>query len=188
MADPRRCAIGSAAATPSIKSSLLSGFPGKLLLTLQPSTTYFPQQLHPDKAKEAALCLLAYYKTSSLYRRLIHPSQPTLSLSYTQQRTIQSTTLRKNLPTQPDNMSSAQQTVKNITKVQPRPTTFLSLAPETSASYPTAQATSPAPLGIARRSSSVSSTGSLRVLKLGPVHWGEHPGAHKEDFYEVAVE
>jgi hypothetical protein len=91
-------------------------------------------------------------------------------------------------------MSSSEQTVKNIAKVQPRPTTFLSLAPETSASYPTVQAIKPAALGTSRRSSSVSSasstggTGILRVLKLGPVHWGEHPDEHKADFYEVAVE
>ncbi|TGJ85933.1 hypothetical protein E0Z10_g2798 [Xylaria hypoxylon] len=86
-------------------------------------------------------------------------------------------------------MSSSQQTIKRVTKVQPRPTTFLSLAPETSASYPTAQDIKPA--ANPRRSSSVSSAssvGGLRVLKLGPVHYGEHPDEHKEDFYEVAVE
>ncbi|KAI1362762.1 hypothetical protein F5Y08DRAFT_341388 [Xylaria arbuscula] len=79
--------------------------------------------------------------------------------------------------------------VKNITKVQPRPVTFLSLAPETSSSYPTAQDIKPALHP--RRSSSVSSAGStssLRVLKLGPVHYGEHPDEHKEDFHEVAVD
>ncbi|KAI1425771.1 hypothetical protein F5Y12DRAFT_713850 [Xylaria sp. FL1777] len=84
---------------------------------------------------------------------------------------------------------SSQQTFKNITKVQPRPNTFLCLAPETSASYPTAQDIKPA--AHPRRSSSVSSassTGSLRVLKLGPVHYGEHPDEHKEDFHEVAVD
>jgi hypothetical protein len=89
-------------------------------------------------------------------------------------------------------MSPSEQIGKNVTKVLPRPTTFLSLAPETSASYPTAQAIKPAAT-TTRRSSSVSSSSSsnsssLRVLKLGPVHWGEHPGEHKEDFYEVAVE
>ncbi|KAI8628857.1 hypothetical protein F5Y19DRAFT_475945 [Xylariaceae sp. FL1651] len=82
-------------------------------------------------------------------------------------------------------MSSAEQT-QNITKVLPKPMTFLSLAPETSASYPLAQNIKPATT--TRRSSSVSSAGSLRVLKLGPVHWGEHPDEHKEDFHEVAVE
>ncbi|KAI1193253.1 hypothetical protein F5X97DRAFT_328723 [Nemania serpens] len=84
---------------------------------------------------------------------------------------------------------SSQQTAKPITKVQPRPIAFLSLAPETSASYPSAQDIKPA--AHPRRSSSVSSAGSvggLRVLKLGPVHWGEHPDEHKEDYYEVAVD
>lgn len=89
-------------------------------------------------------------------------------------------------------MSSSIPAVKSITKVQPRPSTFLSLAPETSSSYPTAQDIKPALHP--RRSSSVSSAGSLgtntslRVLKLGPVHYGEHPDEHKEDFHEVAVE
>ncbi|KAI1649907.1 uncharacterized protein F4817DRAFT_329100 [Daldinia loculata] len=70
-----------------------------------------------------------------------------------------------------------------------QPQMFLSLAPTTSASYPTAQSIKPALH--ARRSSSQSSVGSvnsLRFLKLGPVHYGEHPGEHKEDFHEVAVE
>ncbi|KAI0397393.1 hypothetical protein F5Y17DRAFT_455055 [Xylariaceae sp. FL0594] len=83
-------------------------------------------------------------------------------------------------------MSSSEQVNKNVNMVLPRPTHFLSLAPETSASYPTAQAIKPATTS--RRSSSVSSNGSLRVLKLGPVHWGEHPDEHKEDFHEVAVD
>lgn len=87
---------------------------------------------------------------------------------------------------------SSEQTLRMITKVGPRPTAFLSLAPETSSSYPTAQAIKPATANTtARRSSSVSSAGtpgSLRVLKLGPVHYGEHPDEHKADFYEVAVE
>ncbi|GAP85356.1 hypothetical protein SAMD00023353_1001600 [Rosellinia necatrix] len=86
---------------------------------------------------------------------------------------------------------SSQQT-KRVTKVGPRPVAFLSLAPETSASYPTAQDIKPATVNTtARRSSSVSSAssaGSLRVLKLGPVHFGEHTDEHKADFYEVAVE
>ncbi|KAI1353399.1 hypothetical protein F5Y01DRAFT_312891 [Xylaria sp. FL0043] len=83
---------------------------------------------------------------------------------------------------------SSGQTLKTISEVQTRPTTFLSLAPETSASYPTAQDIKPA--AHPRRSSSVSSAssiGSLRVLKLGPVHYGEHPDEHKEDFHEHAI-
>lgn len=42
-----------------------------------------------------------------------------------------------------------------------------------------------------RRSSSMSSDGStgsksrFRFLKLGPVHWGEHQGEHKEDWHEL---
>lgn len=42
-----------------------------------------------------------------------------------------------------------------------------------------------------RRSSSMSSDvstssrGARRFLKLGPVHWGEHLGDHKEDWAEV---
>ncbi|KAH8159666.1 hypothetical protein CIB48_g8574 [Xylaria polymorpha] len=84
-------------------------------------------------------------------------------------------------------MSSPVQSPKRITMVQPRPVAFLSLAPETSASYPTAQDIKPALHP--RRSSSVSSAGStLRVLKLGPVHYGEHPDGHRDDFHEVAVE
>ncbi|OTA92400.1 hypothetical protein M434DRAFT_31918 [Hypoxylon sp. CO27-5] len=84
-------------------------------------------------------------------------------------------------------MSAPQNLAEHVRKEQPQ--MFLSLAPTTSASYPTAQSIKPA-LG-ARRSSSQSSgssSGSLRFLKLGPVHWGEHPGEHKEDYHEVAVE
>ncbi|KAL1900164.1 hypothetical protein Sste5346_002474 [Sporothrix stenoceras] len=45
-----------------------------------------------------------------------------------------------------------------------------------------------------RRSSSLSSTGSnststgLRILKLGPVHWGEHLDESKHDWHEVVIE
>ncbi|TQN65157.1 hypothetical protein CSHISOI_10034 [Colletotrichum shisoi] len=74
---------------------------------------------------------------------------------------------------------------------------FLSLAPTTSSSYPfkaqqtaaaAAVVTEPAPLK--RRSSSLSSdssksgaAGGLRFLKLGPVHYGEHPDEHKESLH-----
>ncbi|KAL2154981.1 hypothetical protein VTH82DRAFT_3657 [Thermothelomyces myriococcoides] len=88
-----------------------------------------------------------------------------------------------------------------------RPSTFLSLAPSTSDSYPRTQRpkqplTSEALAAATkqqdgptsdeatkRRSSSLSSDASKsRFLKLGPVHWGEHQDDHKGDFYEVAVE
>ncbi|KAK4202475.1 hypothetical protein QBC40DRAFT_169170 [Triangularia verruculosa] len=85
-----------------------------------------------------------------------------------------------------------------------RPSTFLSLAPSTSESYPrnqqpkgesaplTAEALAAVPQQQdeqKRRASSLSSDASkFRFLKLGPVHWGEHQDGVKEDFYEVAVE
>ncbi|QPG95953.1 hypothetical protein C2857_002678 [Epichloe festucae Fl1] len=79
---------------------------------------------------------------------------------------------------------------------------FLPLAPATSASYPQAPAsravpaqavpgeTSVAAEPVRRRSSSSisSSSGSgHRILKLGPVHWGEHLDDHKEDFHEPTL-
>ncbi|KAJ1327513.1 hypothetical protein MN608_06841 [Microdochium nivale] len=72
--------------------------------------------------------------------------------------------------------------------IEPMPRTFLSLAPTVSQSYPLSQSIKPAALGaVSRRSSSLSSEGGMKVLKLGPVHWGEHVGEHKADFHEVAV-
>ncbi|KAG5913902.1 hypothetical protein E4U42_000810 [Claviceps africana] len=67
-------------------------------------------------------------------------------------------------------------------------TFFLPLAPATSASYPQAPARAQ-PASEAqpahRRSSSSSSSGSRhRILKLGPVHYGEHLDEHKGDFHE----
>ncbi|EON98331.1 hypothetical protein UCRPA7_6151 [Phaeoacremonium minimum UCRPA7] len=65
------------------------------------------------------------------------------------------------------------------------PHTFLSLAPLTSNSYPKA------PQPTKRRTSSQSSNGGaarMRVLKLAPVHYGEHAGDHKGDWHEVAIE
>ncbi|KAK5663537.1 hypothetical protein OQA88_3968 [Cercophora sp. LCS_1] len=95
------------------------------------------------------------------------------------------------------------------------PTAFLSLAPNTSDSYPRAQAKTkaaepltadnlaavekkiepvtvgqPALDATKRRTSSLSSDGSksnFRFLKLGPVHYGEHQDESKGDFFEVAV-
>ncbi|KAK2627483.1 hypothetical protein QTJ16_003449 [Diplocarpon rosae] len=77
---------------------------------------------------------------------------------------------------------------------------FLSLAPATSASYPVnkatlskpadapAPATAVAPIDKARRSSSLSSAGSLtqnkRFLKLGPVHFGSGDGDWSEEVVE----
>jgi hypothetical protein len=80
-----------------------------------------------------------------------------------------------------------------------RPSTFLSLAPKTSESYPqTQKAKQPATPAEAtvsrdhdalkRRTSSLDSTGGLRFLKLGPVHWGEHQDEHQGDWHEVAIE
>ncbi|KAF3764693.1 hypothetical protein M406DRAFT_340244 [Cryphonectria parasitica EP155] len=78
---------------------------------------------------------------------------------------------------------------------------FLPLGPVTSASFPKAQQTKPAEPATAaaaaqsaaehkRRSSSLSSDGKssgYRVLKVAPVHFGEHAGDHKDDWHEVEV-
>ncbi|KAI0598993.1 hypothetical protein F4775DRAFT_591780 [Biscogniauxia sp. FL1348] len=84
-------------------------------------------------------------------------------------------------------MSSSNQptATRDLLKMDP-PTAFLSLTPTTSSSYPSSQNIKPATT--ARRSSSLSSVGSLRFLKLSPVHWGEHPDEHKEDYHEAVVE
>lgn len=85
---------------------------------------------------------------------------------------------------------------------QNAPSTFLSLAPNTSDSYPRAPkaksaGTPPTSAVLAAegkpRTSSVESDGAKnpsmrRFLKLGPVHWGEHQDDdHKGDWHEVAV-
>ncbi|KAI9837001.1 MAG: hypothetical protein M1819_000650 [Sarea resinae] len=82
------------------------------------------------------------------------------------------------------------------TKAQVESPTFLSLAPIMSESYPSRQVGRQSPeieaLLKARRSSSISSTGSdsssskNRFLKLVPVHWGGLPG--DSDFAEEAIE
>ncbi|TAQ86595.1 hypothetical protein B7494_g5071 [Chlorociboria aeruginascens] len=55
--------------------------------------------------------------------------------------------------------------------------TFLSLAPSTSASYPTKPTTEEMQSAKTSRSSSLSSVGDKkRFLKLGPVHFGEGDG------------
>lgn len=80
--------------------------------------------------------------------------------------------------------------------IMPRPMTFLTLAPATSSSYPqpqrprapTLEAVEGAPerpAGLQRRSSSSASSTGFRILKLGPVHWGEHPEDNKTDFVDV---
>ncbi|ROV89166.1 hypothetical protein VSDG_08852 [Cytospora chrysosperma] len=69
--------------------------------------------------------------------------------------------------------------------------TFLSLSPVTSDSFPKAQQPRPAGAEVhKRRSSSVSSVGknTMKVLKVAPVHFGEHGGDHQDDWHEVYVE
>jgi hypothetical protein len=102
-------------------------------------------------------------------------------------------------------ISAAEEREQNL------PHTFLSLAPTTSSSYPlkpapktpvaqdpVMEATAPEAevvtiegLEKTRRSSSLSSNGSLsqkrRFLKLGPVHHGMHQG-EEGDFSEVVIE
>ncbi|CAK7263436.1 hypothetical protein SEPCBS57363_000557 [Sporothrix epigloea] len=104
-----------------------------------------------------------------------------------------------------DDIASLAGQAKNFAPINDRqPMTFLSLAPATSSSYPQKQTTvTEAPVATEtvetvdsrqRRSSSLSSTGSnsmspgLRILKLGPVHWGEHLDEHKQDWHEVVIE
>jgi hypothetical protein len=76
-----------------------------------------------------------------------------------------------------------------------RPTVFLTLAPAMSSTFP--QSPKPSvpgnaeqPKPTARRTSSMSSDGkpTFRILKLGPVHYGDHAGDHKEDWHDVVIE
>lgn len=66
-----------------------------------------------------------------------------------------------------------------------RPPSFLTLAPATSPSWPQMPAARAAAAAepSSRRSSSASAAGGPRVIKLGPVHWGEHLDDDKGDFY-----
>lgn len=67
---------------------------------------------------------------------------------------------------------------------------FLPLGPVTSDSFPKAQEPAAAgELEHKRRSSSVSSAGKSthRVLKVAPVHYGQHSGEHKDDWHEVVA-
>jgi len=66
------------------------------------------------------------------------------------------------------------------------PSSFLSLAPATSSSYPQMPTTRSTALPERRRSSSSSTTG-FRILKLGPVYWGEHADDHKDDFHDIPI-
>lgn len=71
---------------------------------------------------------------------------------------------------------------------RPSAGSFLSLAPDTSPSYPqmpivTRQPEGIEPAEVTRRKSSVGN--SPKILKLGPVHWGEHLDEHKDDFHDV---
>lgn len=71
---------------------------------------------------------------------------------------------------------------------------FLPLGPVTSESFPKSQEAKPATgatngVEHKRRSSSLSSDGKgYRVLKVAPVHFGEHAGDHKDDWHDAVVE
>lgn len=72
------------------------------------------------------------------------------------------------------------------------PLTFLSLGPVTSESFPKAQQAKPAGDVHKRRSSSLSSDGKasasgFKVLKVAPVHYGEHAGDHQDDWHNAAA-
>lgn len=84
-------------------------------------------------------------------------------------------------------MSSSRQT----------PMAFLPLSPVTSDSFPKSQQVRSAANTAEihkRRSSSLSSDGKnyaspgYKVLKVAPVHYGEHAGDHQEDWHDVAVQ
>ncbi|KAG6367890.1 hypothetical protein INS49_002089 [Diaporthe citri] len=72
------------------------------------------------------------------------------------------------------------------------PLTFLPLGPVTSESFPKAQQPKQDGDGHKRRSSSLSSDGKgsapgYRVLKVAPVHYGEHAGDHQDDWHNAAA-
>lgn len=68
---------------------------------------------------------------------------------------------------------------------------FLNLAPHVSESYPKVQTVqrprseSYASITSSRRSSDSTGEQPQRVLKLAPVHWGEHVDENKDDIVEV---
>ncbi|KAM0305210.1 hypothetical protein HYE67_008878 [Fusarium culmorum] len=85
---------------------------------------------------------------------------------------------------------------QNFLPLTPPPkSSFLSLAPATSPSYPQKPAARSHTRPAAERrasvessaSSSSNSNNSYRILKLGPVHWGEHADDHKHDFHDVVL-
>ncbi|KAI2472586.1 hypothetical protein F4781DRAFT_343977 [Annulohypoxylon bovei var. microspora] len=154
--------IGDASHSPCSRSAQVVHHPQRQITQTkqetQPSTSKFTQQRNSSSAK-------------SIFTYLTYTPTP-----YTQTSYLYATA----------KMSAPQNLAQHVRKEQPQ--MFLSLAPTTSASYPTAESIKPA--SHPRRSSSQSSagtSGSLRFLKLGPVHYGEHPDEHKEDYHEVAV-
>lgn len=132
---------------------------------------------------------LSYISNHALQQLASHNS-PLLNTPYTQQDNSNNSNKMSGLPPQ-----------KFLELTAAPKSSFLSLAPATSASYPKKQAVRShtraqnIPAGVEqidampRRSSSAStsSANSYRVLKLGPVHWGEHPDEHKEDFHDVIL-
>ncbi|KAL6919729.1 hypothetical protein ACHAPO_008723 [Fusarium lateritium] len=85
---------------------------------------------------------------------------------------------------------------QNFLPLTPPPkSSFLSLAPATSPSYPQKPAVRSQTRPSTERRSSVesdassssNSNNSYRILKLGPVHWGEHADDHKHDFHDVVL-
>ncbi|KAI1342828.1 hypothetical protein F5Y15DRAFT_412503 [Xylariaceae sp. FL0016] len=132
-----------------------------------------------------------FSKPLSLFTNNANKPHQYLQITKSFRQPARTSTTAKSHPTltmssSPDTMGM---TTQRIAHMQRRPSTFLSLAPETSASYPTTQEAQDIKTTLnGRRTSSVSSAGSVRILKLGPVHWGEHQGDHKDDFHEVAVQ
>lgn len=106
------------------------------------------------------LCLYLYSFAPSLFHSNSQPSHP-----------------------KPPNMSDPRRSM---------PLTFLSLGPVTSESFPKSQQPKQAGDAHKRRSSSLSSDGKgsapgYRVLKVAPVHYGEHAGDHQDDWHNAAA-
>jgi hypothetical protein len=73
-------------------------------------------------------------------------------------------------------------------KLGNRNTSIVSTASSTDSTTSPSTTTAADTGAASRRSSDSSTSGSgsaKRVLKLGPVHWGEHTDDHKDDFYNV---